>query len=73
MQHLQRTAPADDEVPEEGPERVLGQPTIHHPRTADADLTRFRRALGSIALTGPIPSKKFLDDHQKRQTRRARD
>jgi hypothetical protein len=46
--------------------------TIRHPRTADKDLTRFRRVLGSIALRGPVPSKKFLDDRTERPTRRAR-
>ena len=46
--------------------------TIRHPRTADKDLSRFRRVLGSIALRGPVPSKKFLDDVIERPTRRAR-
>ena len=34
-----------------------------HPRTADAALTRFWRAVGSITLSGPIPSKKFLNNN----------
>lgn len=46
--------------------------TIRHPKTADKDLTRFRRVLGSIALRGPVPSRKFLDDATERPTRRAR-
>jgi hypothetical protein len=46
--------------------------TIRHPRTADKGLTRFRRVLGSIALRGPVPSKKFLDDTTERPSRRAR-
>ena len=46
--------------------------TIRHPKTADKDLTRFRRVLGSIALRGPVPSKKFLAAAPERPTRRAR-
>ena len=46
--------------------------TIRHPRTADKDQTRFRRVLGSIALRGPVPSRKFLDDAPDRLNRHAR-
>jgi len=46
---------------------------IHHAKTADADLTEFRRVLGSIALTGPVPSKYFLDEAEEQLDDRARD
>jgi hypothetical protein len=48
--------------------------TIRHSKTADKDLTRFRRVLGSIALRGSVPSKKFLEENvtegSKRRARR---
>ena len=38
---------------------------IHHPKTADAELSKFRRVVGSISLSGPIPSKNFWDDDER--------
>jgi hypothetical protein len=46
---------------------------IHYPKTDDAQLTDFRRVIGSIALTGPVPSKYFLDDEDERPDGRTRD
>jgi hypothetical protein len=52
--------------------QVVG-PSTRHPKTTDKDLTRFRKAVGSIRLRGPVPSKKFLDDRFERTSDRARD
>jgi hypothetical protein len=53
---------------------VSPPPLIYHPKTADAQLSEFRRVVGSIALTGPIPSKYFSDGADDESTdSRARD
>ncbi len=50
------------------------KPTIiRHPKTADASLARFRRVVGSVALRGPVPSQKFLDERADRLVGRGSD
>ena len=51
-----------------------GNPAIrHHPRRADASPERLREVLGSISLTGPVPSWRFLDDDEEDEEPREQD
>jgi hypothetical protein len=40
----------------------------HHPRSPNASPERLKELLGSIKLTGPVPSGKFLDDDEEDDT-----
>jgi hypothetical protein len=45
---------------------------VHHPKDDATGLDRFRKVIGSIALKGPVPSKKFLcseDEHAENDAR----
>ncbi len=37
----------------------------HHPKSPHASLERFSQLAGSIALKGPVPSWKFLEDEEE--------
>ena len=38
-----------------------------HPKDAENGLARFRRAAGSLPVSGPLPSKNFLEDRAERE------
>ena len=37
---------------------------VHHPRSPDASPETLRQLAGIISLTGPVPSKKFLEENE---------
>ena len=63
MSEAQSTRPSDREPFTTASDQPAG--VRHHPRASDASLAELRRMAGSIVLSGPAPSGRFLDSEDR--------